>query len=369
MSGSFFSGSFEFNNLYMYDWDAWAFFGYSNHTSTSFSSYVTDQWNSAAGHGADDSANYGIVFVSPFMGKTRMSLPNTVDGQTIPGMYITNSAWVVDAIENGDGMTAGAFGEGDNFILNLKGIAADGGETTLDIPLADYRDANEKDRWYLDTWQWVDLSPLGNVVAVEWNMTSTRNNTGGMTTPAYVCIDNVGASRPVKGGEAVILKVNEEEPTDSFELAPFFSFDTEEGTVTYAIETEDDRLSLIGSTVSCSAKADEQLSLIAHASQRGRHEWVSIPVSMTDKPLGITTAELEGVAVYPNPADSYVKVNANAYEYDVTICAMDGRIVLTAKNLTGAQTLDVSDLSAGNYIVKLQDAGGKRAVRKLIVKH
>ncbi|MCM1319924.1 MAG: DUF4465 domain-containing protein [Muribaculaceae bacterium] len=370
MTGSFFSGSFEFNNLYMADWDSWAFFGYSNHTSTSFSTYVTDQWNSAVGHGVDNSDNYGVVFISPYMGSTVITLSNSKEGQVIPGMYITNNAWVVDAILNGDGMSEGAFGEGDNIMLQLKGTAADGSTSELEIPLADYSADNEKDRWYLDTWQWVDLSGLGKVMAVEWNMTSTKSNSSGMSTPAYVCIDNLGATRPVAQGQAVTLAVNDEEsPVDSFELAPFFSFDVEDGTVTYEIETDDERLSLEGSTVSCSAKADEQLSLIAHATQRGRHEWVNIPVSMTNKPLGIADVELDGVVLYPNPADSYVKVNAAAAEYDVTVFAMDGRTMMSVEALSGTNTLDTANMPAGTYIVKLSDTTGHTAVRKLIVKH
>lgn len=369
IQGSFFSGSFEFNNLYMADWDSWSFFGYSNHTSTSFSSYVTDQWNSAVGHGVDDSANYGVVFISPYMGKTLTTLSNAPQGQVIPGMYITNSAWVVDAILHGDGLSDGPFALGDKLTLQLTGTAEDGSVTTLETLLADYTTENEQDRWYLDSWQWIDLSKLGSIVSLEWNITSTRNNAGGMTTPAYVCIDNLGGSRPVAEGSTVLLKVNEEAPTDCFDLATFFSFSPEEGTIRYEIETDDERLALSGSKVTCTAKSGETLSLIAHASQRGRHEWVSIPVSVTDKPLGLASAELEGVSLYPNPADAFVKVNTDAASYDVTIFATDGRMMMSQHGLTGTRTLDVSSLSAGTYVVKLQSANGLNAVHKLIVKH
>lgn len=369
MQGSFFSGSFEFNNLYMADWDSWAFFGYANHTSTSFSTYVKDQWNSAVGHGADNSANYGVVYVSPYMGRTVTTLSNTEEGQVIPGMYITNSAWVVDAILNGDGMSDGAFAQDDNLMLQLKGTAADGTETSLEIPLADYRADNDKDHWYLDTWQWVDLSPLGAVTKVEWNMSSTKQNSYGMTTPSYVCIDNIGASCPVTTGATAILKVNDEYPTDSFSLAPYFSFNPEDGTVSYDITCSDKRVSLNGEKVTCSAKADENLELTAHATQRGKHEWVRIPVSMTNKPSGIVTPEMEGVNVYPNPADSYVNIYAEADSYSLHIIGMDGRTLMSKYDITGNTTLDVSSLAQGTYLVKLVGADSSTAVRKLIVRH
>lgn len=366
--GTFFSGSFEFNNVYMADWDSWAFFGYANHKSTSFSSYVTDQWNSAVGHGADESENYGVVFVSNYMGKTLTTLSNTEEGQIIPGMYVTNSAWVVDAVLNGDGMEP-AFTEGDLYALQLTGRKADGSESVIEIPLADYRAEDERDRWYLDTWQWVDLSTLGAVTELEWNLTSTKQNSYGMTTPAYICVDNLGAERPVKIGEAIVLKVNEEEPEAEFSLEPYFSFNPDEATVVYGIECTNPEVSLTGNTVTCAAAPGETFDVLAHAAQRGKHEWVRIPVSMEQKPLGVTSVEIEGVMLYPSPADEYMNVSADAADYSVAVVAMDGRTLLTRDGLSGKQTIDVSGLTSGNYIVRFDTADGRAAVRRLIVKH
>lgn len=368
MSGSFFSGSFEFNNNYMADWDSWSFFGYANHTATSFASYTTDQWNSAVGHGAFESANYGILFVSPYMGKSVMTLTNTEQGESIPGMYVTNSAWVADAILNGDGME-GKFEQGDLLTLKLTGLKGDGTTSTLEIPLADYRAEAEADRWYLDTWQWVDLSPLGEVKSVEWEMTSTKANAYGMTTPAYVCLDNIGASRPVSEAEPVVLKVNEEEPVATLDLLPYFTFDPDEATVTYSLECESDKAVLEAGKVSVSAAAGEQLNLTAHATQRGKHEWVNIPVSMESKPLGIDSVEISGVGLYPNPADAYVNVSAEAESYSLDIIAMDGRVLMSLHGLEDKRAVDVSGLNAGTYLVRFTTADGPGAVRKLVVKH
>lgn len=368
VNGSFFSGSFEFNNLYMADWDSWAFFGYANHPSTSFSSYVTDQWNSATGHGVEGTGNYGILYVSPFMGKSVMTLSNTDSGEAIPGMYVTNSAWVVDAILKGDGMED-RFAEGDMLSLTITGIKADGTSAVMEIPLADYRAENDADRWYLDSWQWVDLSPLGEVKSVEWAMSSTKANSHGMTTPSYVCLDNIGAPRPVRDGEPVSLKVNEEEPEASFELEPYFSFKADEGTVAYDIECDPDKASLADGKVSVSALPGETLDIVAQALQRGKHEWVRIPVTMERKPLGISATEISGVAIYPNPADSYVTVNADTDSYSVDIVSMDGRLLMSAHGLSGKQTLNVGVLESGNYLLRLTAADGLKAVRKLLVKH
>lgn len=49
---------------------------------------------------------------------------NNADGDVIPGMYITNDAWVVDNILNGDGMTDGVFKQGDWFKLTITPTTA-----------------------------------------------------------------------------------------------------------------------------------------------------------------------------------------------------------------------------------------------------
>lgn len=368
MNGSFFSGSFEFNNVYMADWDSWAFFGYANHTSTSFSSFVTDQWNSAVGHGVDNSDNYGILFVSPYMGKSLTTLTNTIEGESIPGMFVTNSAWVVDAIVNGDGME-GKFEKGDLLTLQVTGLKADGSSASIEIPLADFTASDENEHWYLDSWQWVDLSTLGEVKSLEWNMTSTKQNNYGMTTPAYVCIDNLGADRPVKDADAIILKVNEEEPQADFSLAPYFSFDDTDAAVSYALECDHSGVVLTDDAkVSVAADPGEQLTILAHASQRGKHEYVRIPVSVERKPLGIDNVEIEHVTLYPNPADTYVNVYAEGSRYSIEVISMDGRSLIRLSNLENKATIDVSGLPAGNYLVKFLTDNGAAAVRKLIVK-
>lgn len=56
--GTFKSGSYEFVNSVNPAWGSWMGCSYSNMTATSFESLDKDQWNSAAGHGAEGSTNY-----------------------------------------------------------------------------------------------------------------------------------------------------------------------------------------------------------------------------------------------------------------------------------------------------------------------
>lgn len=189
----FSSGSFDFNNFYWPEYYTWAFFGYSSRTEKTFTSYTDDQFNSITGGGADGSNIFGIAFPAAYMGNTVMEVGDGETPMVIPGMEVVNTAWVVDCILNGDGYE-GKFVTGDWFKLILTGYADDEPTATQEYYLADYRSENPADHYYLDSWTWIDLSALGEVTSVRFNIDSSKSNAYGVTTPTYVCIDNVGIS-------------------------------------------------------------------------------------------------------------------------------------------------------------------------------
>lgn len=204
------SGSFSFNNFYWPEYDTWSFFAYSSRTEKTFTSYKEDQFNSITGGGADDSHIFGVAFPASYMGKTVMEV---YDGETpavIPGMFVVNTAWVVDCILNGDGFE-GPFETGDWLKLILTGMNGEEQTGVIEFYLADYRSDNTDLHYYLDEWTWMDLSELGDVTSVQFNIDSSKANAYGVTTPTYVCIDNVGAVNPmngIKGLESSRLNLN-----------------------------------------------------------------------------------------------------------------------------------------------------------------
>lgn len=188
------SGSFEFNNFYWPEYSTWSFFAYSSRTEKTFTSYTVDQFNSITGGGAGGSRIFGVAFPASYMGKTVMEVCGGEEPQIIPGMEIVNTAWVVDCILNGDGYE-GPFKTGDWMKLILTGYNDDEKTATREYYLADYRSENPADHYYLDAWTWIDLSELGEVTAVEFNIDSSKANAYGVTTPTYVCFDNVGITK------------------------------------------------------------------------------------------------------------------------------------------------------------------------------
>lgn len=199
--GTFKSGSYEFVNSVNPAYGSWMGCSYSNMTATSFASYTTDQWNSAAGHGAVGSTNYGVLYGN--------SLPNTPmevikvadapDGRVVKGMNITNSAWVVECVKNGNG-AANKFKQGSWFKVIFTGTKADKSTASVEYYLADYRSENEADWTCLTDWAWLDLSSLGKVVSLSISFDGTDKRYGYLNTSTYVCIDNVGCEKNVSTG-------------------------------------------------------------------------------------------------------------------------------------------------------------------------
>lgn len=201
--GTFKSGSYEFVNSVNPAYGSWMGCSYSNMTATSFASYTTDQWISAAGHGAVGSTNYGVLYGN--------SLPNTPmevikvadapDGRVVKGMNITNSAWVVECVKNGNG-AANKFKQGSWFKVIFTGTKADKSTASVEYYLADYRSENEADWTCLTDWAWLDLSSLGKVVSLSISFDGTDKSYGYLNTSTYVCIDNVGCEKNVSTGIA-----------------------------------------------------------------------------------------------------------------------------------------------------------------------
>ena len=202
--GTFKSGSYEFVNSVNPTYGSWMGCSYSNMTATSFESYDKDQWNSAAGHGANGSANYCVLYGNsiPNMPMEVIKVADAPDGRVVKGMNITNSAWVVECVKNGNG-AANKFKQGSWFKVIFTGTKADESTASVEYYLADYRSENESEWTCLTDWAWIDLSSLGKVVSLSISFDGTDKSYGYLNTSTYVCIDNVGCEKNVSTGIAV----------------------------------------------------------------------------------------------------------------------------------------------------------------------
>lgn len=274
MQGSFVSGSYSFENRCMADYNTWGGFGYSRRTGTDFTVLMSDQFNSSVGSGYAGSENYAVAYDNG----TIKVLNSPIEGDSLRGCYVTNNAYALSAIKQGAGV-ARKFQEGDYLKVTFTGHKADGTESTLDYYLADYRSANEADRYALDSWQWVDLRPLGQVTSVTYSITGSDTGAYGLNTPAYFCLDNFNGEREVKVADV-------QSSGSEIDLSTFFEFDDAVATVSYSLADElpaelkecitlttDGKLTVINNPV-------EKFAVTVKAVQKGKIQFLSVPYDM-----------------------------------------------------------------------------------------
>ena len=191
---------------------------YSNYSNGFFASKVTaisasagsdDQWGCMAKGGV---AGEG----TPYLGAYWDSYNETPESKTCEvyisapyyavGCYVCNSPYAYYAIKEGSPYSEylDKFEQGDWFKLIAHGVNENAEETgTVEYYLADYQSENA-DEWTLnDSWEWVDLSSLGEVASIYFTMESSDIGAYGMNTPAYFCLDKLTVSTEGAAVESV----------------------------------------------------------------------------------------------------------------------------------------------------------------------
>ena len=186
---SFRSGDYEFATGCMSDYNYWYWFGYANETDNTYAS-LADQWKNVVGGGYDGSNNYGVAYAAAFNGPC-YAYVLADGGAVVPGFYVTNSAYTYSSLTQGDGY-AKKFELGDWYLLTITGYDADDNATgTKDYYLADLRSADNA--YIIDDWRYVDLSSLGKVSKLRFDVSSSDGDGYNIKTPTYFCFDNFGA--------------------------------------------------------------------------------------------------------------------------------------------------------------------------------
>ena len=80
----------------------------------------------------------------------------------------------------------------------------------------------------------------------------------------------------------------------------------------------------------------------------------------------IQNSEFE-INIYPNPASGYAVVTCDTPIRELSLCDLNGRMVLTLRNCGGSAKVDTSVLAPGVYMLKVTTDAGT-ATRKLVVK-
>lgn len=182
---------------------AWNGFSASNTSDTTTPGF-SNQYSAITGSGFGGSGNYGISFIpSPFSGteaepkSVQFGIPADLTGQS---MQVTNTTYAYLSMLNGDGFAkkfGGASGDDpDFFLLTIEGFNGASSTGTIEFHLADFRFANNSLDYIIDDWTAVDLSSLGTVTELSFELSSSDNSPFGMNTPGYFALDNMPAPEP-----------------------------------------------------------------------------------------------------------------------------------------------------------------------------
>ncbi len=110
------------------------------------------------------------------------------------GCYVCNSPYAYYTIQKGNSY-ANQFEQGSWFKLVAHGVDANETETgTVEYYLADYRSENTEEWTLNNSWEWLDLTSLGQVASIYFTMESSDVNDYGMLTPSYFCLDKLTMS-------------------------------------------------------------------------------------------------------------------------------------------------------------------------------
>jgi hypothetical protein len=193
--GGFVSNGETFPNSYNPDWSSWNGFAYSRSTDTETAGWG-NQYSAFTGSGNADSPTFAVK-----NGGANFSL-STVS--SVQGVYVTNTTYAALSMRDGDmfakqfGSSLNAAGEDDGtngedwFLLTITGLDAEENEVgSVEFYLADFRFAADEDDYIVDSWQYVDLTSLGTVAHLSFQLTSSDVGNWGMNTPNYFALDDL----------------------------------------------------------------------------------------------------------------------------------------------------------------------------------
>ena len=365
-----FSGGWIFTNTYWPEYSAWGGFTASNHTDMTQTG-LNAQYTAAAGSGYDGSAQYGVAYVMGY------GVPTDVyaaDGQehTVTGFYVTNNLWAYQNMLDGDA-TATPFGgttgnDPDWFKLTAIGKNTAGQTVgTAEFYLADYRFANNDEDYILNTWEWFDLSTLGAVHTISFELSSTKNNSYGMITPAYFCLENFNGEAPlpptppqdeppyvVNPVEDVVF--NEFPQTIQVNLDGVVTDDDDpDDQITYSIVSNSNSVELTatmnGKMLNLTRLSNEEgtATIVIRAISDGQYVDFDVNVIMEFVSDGVDENENIAISIYPNPAHAYIHVETM---YTSSVQCIDLYDITGHKVLSSTETeINVTTLPKGVYFV------------------
>lgn len=179
--------------------DYWSGWAYSKLKDSISLSYDTSECAAFPAMGNGGSNNYAVAYYSFNEYYNHIRFNVWPISTIITGLYITNTTITYRSMQNGDPFAKnfGGVSGNDPDYYRIKFTGWYNGIPKIDTVtfyLADFRDANNANDYIVNSWEWVNLSILGQVDSLTYTLESTDTNAFGMNTPAYFCIDDLQAN-------------------------------------------------------------------------------------------------------------------------------------------------------------------------------
>ena len=378
-SGAFMSKAGRFHNSYNPDWYSWSGWAYSNVTDNSTPGWM-NQYSAITGKGFDGSENYAVGYA------TSPSVISFAEekAHAVKGFFVTNSTYAGISMRDGDDFTKKFGGEDggdpDYFRLDVWGARDGQPADTVSFYLADFRSENSFEDYMVDTWQWVDLSSLGKVDSLKFILSSSDVGDWGMNTPGYFCVDNlyvIPDAPPIVANPIPDLTITSNGADTVIDLSGLFSDpdDGDEALVLSILSNSQEELleaSISGKLLSLRGKQQvvksgkDQVDLVIEGVSNGLSTTAEIQVSI-DFASGIDKTGAMRFSIYPNPSRESITIQSRSTGFlELKLVSLTGAILLEEAHFVPGQSLDISSLAPGSYMLIIGNNQG--TVHKLIQK-
>jgi hypothetical protein len=86
-------------------------------------------------------------------------------------------------------------------------------------------------------------------------------------------------------------------------------------------------------------------------------------------PLNVTKNNASNFQIYPNPANDKLQVSSDESIKQCLFYDISGKVIMNIDSFQGSRNIDVSNLSDGLYLLKIQFANGEERSKKISIVH
>jgi hypothetical protein len=218
---------------------------------------------------------------------------------------------------------------------------------------------------------------LGEVATISFSLSSTKNDNGGMITPAYFCMDDFNGAAAVDLPPYIVIQV-QDVVMDEFPKIVYVDFsgvatdpDDPDELIEYTMLSNSNEAavsSTMGGRVLMLERLTEEQAdaeIAMRATSDGQYVDFSFRVIMNHVE-GVEESDMS-FKVYPNPTSGLLTIDADgAQQFDFEVYNLMGQVVMNGMAIGQKTRIDLGGCPKGVYFVSVK-YDGNCVVQKVIV--